>query len=178
MKNKILLVASVVVVSGVSALADESAIQLSLTPDIALESRSTVINGFALDVWGENEQHSFNLGFINGSTGDSSGLSVGLANYDESYTGVQWSVVNLSRDQFTGWQAGFVNCSQGSFTGLQSGGLNISEQTTGVQIGFINYSENLNGIQIGFANIAENNPWFSELPDKFATGFPIVNWSF
>jgi hypothetical protein len=42
----------------------------------------------------------------------------------------------------------------------------------------INHAEHLQGLQIGLVNIARNNPWFRELPDKFATGFPIVNWSF
>jgi hypothetical protein len=42
----------------------------------------------------------------------------------------------------------------------------------------VNYSENLRGVQIGLVNIARNNPWFNEFPDKLATGFPIVNWSF
>jgi hypothetical protein len=38
--------------------------------------------------------------------------------------------------------------------------------------------ENLDGVQIGLINIAMNNPWFTEFPDKLATGFPFVNWSF
>jgi len=42
----------------------------------------------------------------------------------------------------------------------------------------INHAEHLQGLQIGLVNIARNNPWFRELPDKFAAGFPIVNWSF
>jgi hypothetical protein len=45
-------------------------------------------------------------------------------------------------------------------------------------LGLVNYAENLHGVQIGLANIALNNPWFKEFPDKLATGFPIVNWSF
>jgi hypothetical protein len=42
----------------------------------------------------------------------------------------------------------------------------------------VNYAENLRGVQVGLANVAMNNPWFNEFPDKLATGFPIVNWSF
>jgi len=33
-------------------------------------------------------------------------------------------------------------------------------------------------VQVGLVNVARNNPWFHEFPDKFATGFPILNWSF
>lgn len=178
MKKHILLIATVMGLSGLSALADEAPIQLSLTPDIALQPRPTIINGFALDVWGENEQHSLNLGFVNGSTGASSGLSCGLVNYDDAYVGVHWGLVNMSRQEFNGWQAGFINLSQGSFTGVQSGGMNVAEQMKGLQLGFINYSQNLNGVQLGFANVAMNNGWFDEFPDKLATGFPILNWSF
>jgi len=47
-----------------------------------------------------------------------------------------------------------------------------------LQLGFINYAENLHGVQIGLANIVRSNPWFSELPQNLATGFPFVNWSF
>ena len=46
------------------------------------------------------------------------------------------------------------------------------------QPGLVNFAENLRGVQVGFVNIARNNPWFTELPDGFVTGFPIVNWSF
>ena len=152
--------------------------QASLTPDIAIHSRTTQINGFALNIWGENPQSSLNLGFINGSTGDSQGLSWGLVNYADSYTGVAWGLVNVSRENFYGWQNGAINFSQGKFTGLQSGWLNAAQECHGLQLGFVNYSENLRGVQLGFANIALNNPWFNEFPDKLATGFPFVNWSF
>ena len=152
--------------------------QASLTPDIAIHSRTTQINGFALNIWGENPQSSLNLGFINGSTGDSQGLSWGLVNYADSYTGVAWGLVNVSRENFYGWQNGAINFSQGKFTGLQSGWLNAAQECHGLQVGFVNYSENLRGVQLGFANIALNNPWFNEFPDKLATGFPILNWSF
>ena len=136
------------------------------------------INGLTLSIWGENPQHSLSLGFVNGSTGNSSGLTWGLVNYADSYTGVAWGFINVSRTSFTGWQDGFVNFSQGEFKGLQMGGINITEKMHGLQLGFVNYSENLRGLQIGFINVAANNPWFTEFPDKLATGFPIVNWSF
>jgi len=174
--KKLLLPFALFVTTGL--LADEAAFQASLTPDIAIHSRTTEIHGLALNIWGENPQYSLNLGFVNGSTGDSSGLSWGLVNYADSYTGVAWGWINLSKVKFTGWQDGLVNVSQGNFIGLQSGWINVAEEFHGLQLGFVNYAEKLNGVQVGLVNVARNNPWFTEFPDKLATGFPIVNWSF
>lgn len=157
----------------------EAPFQASLTPDIAIHPKTTQINGFAINIWGENPQHALNLGIINGSTGDSMGFSWGLANYAESYTGVAWAFVNISDKSFVGWQAGAVNYSKGTFFGFQSGFVNIAQEFKGLQWGAINYAENLNqGVQIGFINVAMNNPWFEEFPQKLAPGFPFVNWSF
>ena len=75
-------------------------------------------------------------------------------------------------------QIGYVNVSSGTFVGVQDGWVNVAEDFTGLQYGLINYAKNLRGVQIGIVNIARNNPWFKEFPDKLATGFPIVNWSF
>jgi len=176
MKKLLILSALVAGTSGLQA--GEPVSQASLTPDIAIHSRTTQVNGLSLNIWGENPQYSLNIGFVNGSTGDSKGLAWGLANYADSYTGVAWGVVNFSREKFFGWQHGVVNFSQGTFTGLQTGCINVAQEFHGLQWGVVNYAENLQGVQVGLVNIARNNPWFSELPDKFATGFPIVNWSF
>lgn len=172
------LVLSVLLAGTAGLQAGESVFQASLTPDIAIFSRTTQINGLAIDIWGENPQHSLNIGFVNGSTGDSQGLAWGLVNYAQSYTGVAWGFVNFSRENFVGWQGGVINCSQGAFMGLQSGGVNVAQGFKGLQLGFVNYAEDLKGVQLGFVNVALNNPWFTALPDKLATGFPIVNWSF
>ena len=163
--KKILIIAALVI-SAAGLQADEShGFQASLTPDIAIYPKTTEIRGLSLNIWGENPQHGVALGFVNGSTGDSSGFSWAFFyNYADTYTGVEWSLVNYSKTSFVGWQAGLVNYSEGHFKGLQ--------------MGFVNYAENLNGVQIGFANIAMNNGWFNDFPDKLATGFPIVNWSF
>lgn len=159
--------------------ADEAAFQASLTPDIAIHPSTTQINGVSLDVWGENPQHSFNLGFVNGAIGDSQGFSWAFFyNYAESYTGVEWSLVNHTTAGFVGWQSGFVNYDEGYFKGLESGLVNVAMDTHGLQLGFINYSEKLNGVQIGLVNVINSNSWFDEFPDKLAKGFPIVNWSF
>jgi hypothetical protein len=175
---KKILILSTLVAGTAGLQAGEPFFQASLTPDIAIYSRTTEINGVALNVWGENPQYSLNLGFVNGSTGNSKGLAWGLANYADSYTGVTWGIVNFSREKFYGWQHGVVNLSQGTFTGLQSGCVNVAQEFHGLQCGVVNYADDLQGVQVGLVNIARNNPWFNELPDKFATGFPIVNWSF
>jgi len=147
---KKLLIVSAFVVGAIGVRADESAFQLSLTPDIAIHPRTTEISAFSLNVWGENPQHGVALGFVNGSTGDSSGLSWAIiANYDDSYTGVQ---------------LGFVNYSKESFKGLQWG--------------FVNYTEKLDGVQLGLVNIVTDNGWFDQFPGKLAKGFPFFNWSF
>ena len=162
---KKLFIISAFIIGVTSLSAQESAFQLSLTPDIAIQPRTTDIEGFSLGIWSENPQHSLSIGFVNGSTGDSSGFSLAfICNYDDSYTGVQWAIVNYSKQNFLGWQSGFVDYSEGGFKGLQ--------------FGLINYAEHLNGLQIGLVNVAMNNPWFDEFPDKLAKGFPVVNWSF
>jgi hypothetical protein len=177
--KKIIILSAVALVAGTAGLqADESAFQASLTPDIAIHPRTTQINGLSLNIWGENPQSSLDLGFVNGSTGDSQGLAWGLVNYADSFTGVAWGVVNCNHENFLGWQSGFVNYSQGAFTGLQSGGINVAHDFRGLQFGFVNYAETLYGVQIGLVNVARNNPWFNEFPDKLAPAFPIVNWSF
>ena len=175
MKKQLIIAAFVV---GTAGLRAEEFFQASLTPDIAIHTKSTEIRGITLNVWGENPQHSLHLGFVNGSTGDSGGLSWGLVNYFDSFTGVSWGLVNISKDKFTGWSDGLVNVSQGTFIGVQSGWINVAKEFHGLQYGLVNYSENLRGVQIGFVNVARNNSWFKEFPDKLATGFPIVNWSF
>ena len=163
MKKLIILTSLVASVSGLQA--GEAAFQASLTPDIAVQSKDTQINGLCLSVWGENPQHALALGIVNGSTGnDSMGLSWAfIANYSDTYTGVDLGLINWSKTKFTG---------------IQWGAVNVANELHGLQMGWVNYAENLRGVQIGFVNVARNNPWFTEFPDKLATGFPFVNWSF
>jgi len=182
--KKLFFITALIITAAVLRADESHAFQASFTPDIAIYSKTTQINGVALDIWGENPQHSLNLGFVNGSSGDSSGFTWSFYNYAESYTGVSWGLANYSQKSFTGWQGGlffcpcFVNVSKGTFTGFQEGLVNVAEEFHGLQLGLVNYSEELHGVQIGLANIAINNGWFDEFPDKLATGFPIVNWSF
>ena len=142
---------------------DSHFFQASLTPDIAIQSRTDRIAGISLNIWGENPQDGFTFGFVNGSTGDSSGFSMGLWNYAESYQGVQFSFLNTSSKLFTGWQNGVVN---------------IAKEFHGVQTGTVNYAETLQGVQLGVVCVAGNNPWFSDFPDKLAPVFVFFNWSF
>ena len=160
--KKLLIISAFVV--GTASLQAEEVFQASLTPDIAIHDKGTRISGICLSIWGENPQSAFALGFVNGSSGDSKGFSLGLVNYSENYTGVHWAFVNVNKATFIGWQSGVVNYSK-EFHGLQFGLFNCSEETK-------------NGVQIGLVNISMNNPWFKEFPDKLATGFPFVNWSF
>jgi hypothetical protein len=178
MKIKFIIAALIASAAGVCAQ-DVAPIQLSLTPDIAVQPRSTTINGLSLNIWGGNPQHSLTIGIVNGSTDASAGFTWGLVNYADSYTGVSWGFVNVSQTSFVGWQHGWFNVSRGTFSGFQSGWiLNFAGEFHGLQLGLVNYAKNLHGVQLGFANIAANNPWFDEFPDKLAKGFPILNWSF
>ena len=183
MKKLFILLGLAVGTAGV--MAEEShSFQASLTPDIAIYPKTAEIKGLSLNIWGENPQHGVAIGFVNGSTGNSGGFSWGLYNYADAYTGVSWSLANYSTTDFTGWQGGIfflpciVNISKGNFTGFQEAVVNVAEEFHGLQLGLVNYAENLHGVQIGIANIAINNGWFDDFPDRLATGFPIVNWSF
>ena len=52
--------------------------QASFVPEGAMYPREQRIEGMTLSIWGENPQSAFALGFVNGSTGQSSGMSLGL----------------------------------------------------------------------------------------------------
>lgn len=176
--KKILLVGSLLLVTHLACA--ERSFQLALTPDIALAPRGETIRGAALNIWGENEVNGLSLGLVNGLVGDSSGLSWSfLGTYAEDYRGVIWGgFFTRSTGDVKGWQAGMINISSGSFVGLQSGFVNVGTDVTGLQWGFVNYTEDLYGVQLGLINIVRSNPWFTDFPEKLATGFPIVNWSF
>ena len=182
MKKLIILSSLVVCVAG--AKAGEPAFQASLTPDIAVQSKDTRINGLSLNIWGENPQSGVALGFVNGSSGESKGFTWGLFNYADSYTGVSWGLANYSKTSFVGWQGGIlffpclVNVAEGKCVGFQEGVVNYAKEFHGFQLAIVNFTEQLHGVQIGIVNIAMNNSWFHDFPDQLAKGFPIVNWSF
>lgn len=180
MKKLMIIALGCTLASG--AIAETQGFQASLTPDIAMYPRDTHINGIALSIWGENPQYGLGLGFINGSTGDSVGVSLGLVNYAENYQGVQYGFVNIASGEFIGWQGGYawlsVNYAE-SIIGAQTGLVNIAGKLTGAQLGLVNLAETVqNGLQIGLVNIMPDNEWFSDFPNDLATGMVIVNWSF
>jgi len=150
-----------------SAFAESRSFQASLTPDIAIEAKTTHINGFTLNVWGENPQSAIALGIVNGSTGNSSGVSLGaLANYAENYKGAHLS-----------WIANYTS---GQFSGLQWAAFNYAGNLHGLQLGFINYAEASDqGVQIGLINVMnQTKEWFTRLPNELAPGMVLVNWRF
>jgi len=169
-----------------SAMASEP-VQLSLTPSFAIHDRSERIEGLTLSLWGENPQSALAIGLVNGSTGDSQGLSLGLLNYAETYTGLQWGLVNYTSGDFSGWQGGFfiglvgsvVNYTGGTMTGFQCGIVNYAGNLNGFQLSAVNYASKVEaGVQIGIVNIMPENEWFSRLPDELAPGMILVNWHF
>jgi len=152
-------------VAAVSAAhAETKGFQASLVPEVAIHSPDTRIEGFTLNLWGENPQSAFAFGIVNGSTGDSKGFSWGIVNYADNYSGVEWGWVNYAKGNFTGWQYGL-----GNFT----------NRLTGLQLGLINYAVTAeSGVQIGLVNIIKDNAWFTEFPKELAKGMVFVNWRF
>jgi hypothetical protein len=177
--KKIILFACMLVFFVSSQAMASQAIQLSLTPDIALHPRGTRIEGASLNIWGENPQTSFALGFINGFDDMSKGFGLGLFNYSDSYTGVQWGCVNYTSGSFFGWQAGFFDYTSGVVQGLQTGFVNYAGQLRGVQLGLVNYAATTQtGVQIGIVNIIPYNAWFTRFPDEIAPAMVLLNWRF
>lgn len=163
-----------------AAMAQTKPFNASLTPDYSVYGRDVRIEGVTLSIWGENPQTSLALGFVNGTSGDSAGLSWGFVlNYAEHYQGIQWALINSTKGDFLGWQGGLVNYTGGSIKGLQSGVVNCAGHLTGLQFGFVNYAETAKtGVQIGLVNLIPSNEWFSGLPDELAPGMIFVNWCF
>jgi len=171
-----------------AAWAQSESFQASLTPDHAIHDRTTRIEGMTLSIWGENPQSAFSLGFVNGATGQSSGLSLGLLNYADTYSGAQWSIINITHGDVSGWQGGFafgllgsvMNYTGGHMRGLQTGLINMSGNLSGLQVGLVNYSQRVDsGLQIGLINlIAETEGWFENFPHEVAPGMVLANWRF
>jgi hypothetical protein len=179
MKRLLTIAAALVVANG--ALAGENkAVQVSLTPDVAVYERTEQIEGLTIGLWSENPQTGLALGLVNGSTGDSAGMSWAFfLNYADDYTGVQWAMVNYTKGDFLGWQWGVVNYTAGTMKGLQVAAVNYAGHLTGLQLGFVNYAETAKtGVQVGLVNLIPENEWFSEFPDGLAPGMVFVNWRF
>jgi len=150
-----------------AAFAETQAFQLSLIPDLAIHAKTTHIKGVSLSIWGENPQNALALGVVNGSTGDSTGISFGLlANYAQSYEGAHLA-----------WMA---NYSSVRFSGLQLAAFNYAEKLHGLQLGFINFAAASDkGVQVGLINVMKSTKdWFVNFPDEVAPAMVFVNWRF
>ena len=149
MKKIVLVLLGCLIATG--AFAETKGFQLSLIPDVAIYSKTTYIKGASLNVWGENPQNAFALGLINGSTGNSSGFSLGLlVNYADSYRGFQIAPINYA-SRLQGLQLGLVNMAMTAEEGVQIGVINIISQT---------------------------DKWFSNFPNEVAPGMVFVNWRY
>jgi len=149
------------------AFAEPQSFQASLIPDVAVHAKTTHIKGVSLSIWGENPQNALAIGVVNGSTGSSTGISLGfLANYAENYKGAHLAFI--------------ANYSSMQFTGLQLSAFNYAERLNGLQLGFINFAAVTDkGVQVGLINVMKSTPtWFSNLPDELAPAMVFVNWRF
>ena len=175
---KKLIIAAIGSMVATGAMAKTAGFQASLTPDIAVEEPDTRINGVGLNIWGENPQSALTLGFVNGSMGESKGVSVGLFNYAENYAGFHLGFVNYARGEFSGLQMGPVNIA-GTLNGVQLGWVNIARELSGVQVSWVNYASTVrSGVQVGLVNLIADNTWFKDFPNDLAMGMVFVNWSF
>ncbi|MDF7798723.1 hypothetical protein P4C99_04570 [Pontiellaceae bacterium B1224] len=180
---KKLMIAALVAATAVGSYAKDAGFQLSLTPDIAIQDRDTNIKGVSIGVWNENPGSQWQIGFVNGTTGDASGLQglfiYPLYSYAENYTGAQISLVNYASGEFVGLQWGAVNIAN-NLTGAQLGIVNYAGTVDGgFQWGLVNYAETTHNLfQLGLANIMVDNNWFTDFPNDLAKGFVFVNWSF
>ncbi len=178
MKKALVFLMGMTIASG--AMAGGKPLQLSLTPDVALHDRSTRIEGLSLGLWSENPQSALALGIVNGSTGQSEGLSWAfILNYADNYKGIHWAPINYTKGDFLGWQGGLVNYTEGRMKGLQTGYVNYAGQLTGLQLGLLNYARTAEtGVQVGLVNLLPQNEWFAGLPNELAPGMIFVNWRF
>lgn len=181
MKKFIIAFAACALVSGSFA---SKGFQASLVPDVAIHDRDTEIKGLSIGVWNENPGSEWQIGFVNGTTGDSKGFQSfipflffpAIYNYADDYTGVQLGIVNYAAGDFVGAQLSAVNIAS-NLKGLQFGAVNYCTDLTGLQLGFVNWADHsTSGLQIGVANIIPQNKWFAD--GDFAQGMIIVNWGF
>lgn len=163
LKKLILVLVTCLFATG--ALAETKGFQLSLIPDLAIHAKTTHIEGLTLGLWSENPQNALAFGLVNGSKGNSSGLSLGLlGNYSENYKG--------------GQLAWIANVAEGELRGFQWAIFNYAKKLHGLQLGIVNFAETSDkGVQIGLVNIMnQTKRWFGNLPNEVAPGMILVNW--
>jgi hypothetical protein len=159
--------------------AEEGVFQASLVPDVAIYPSTTRIRGFAINLWGMNEQNALAIGLINGSYGDSGGLSISVFNYAGAYSGTQLGAINLASAELYGAQIGAINHVSEVCSGLQIGVYNYAGRLSGLQLGVFNMAAQADhGMQIGLINLLpENRRWFSAgLANEIAPVTILVNW--
>jgi len=185
MKELLAFVAMLLI--SIGAMAETKPFNLSITPDVAIYPRTDTIEGVTLSIWGENQQSSLALGLANGAVGQSYGVSLGILNYADNYTGLQWGLVNYTKQDSTGFSGGFllgflvsgVNYTGGTMKGVFTGVVNYSGNLSGLELGLVNYTDDAYGVQLGLINIVgKNRSWFSDLPDSLAPAMILVNWRF
>jgi hypothetical protein len=159
--------------------ASDVSFQASLLPDVAVFPSTDHVGGFTLNLWGMNPQHALAIGLINGSYGQSGGLSLGGVNYAENYTGTQLGLLNLASADLYGAQIGCINYTADICSGLQIGAFNYAGRLSGLQLGVINMAAQADhGMQIGLINLLpENRYWFNGgLANEVAPVTVLFNW--
>lgn len=169
-----------VVLAARGAVAESAPLQLSLVPGIALCDRYETIEGLTLGLWSENPQSAFALGIVNGSSGQSAGLSLGIfLNYANDYTGVALAPFNYVNGDFCGWQGGLVNYTERFMRGVQIGVANYAGHLMGVQIGLVNHAATArSGLQISAASLFYEDRWHTGFPDEPAPEAALISWRF
>ena len=115
------------------------------------------------------------VGGVNISNGRMRGVQAGLLNWsscggqDLQSLGIQYGLANYA-ESFFGLQDGYLNCA-GDFSGVQCGGflflcVNIAYgKVEGCQLGLLNYAQEMTfGVQIGVLNIIARNGMLPVLP--------------
>ena len=121
------------------------------------------------------------VGGVNVANGRMRGVQAGFVNWsscggrDERSLGVQYGLANYA-ESFFGLQDGYLNCA-GDFSGVQCGSfvflcVNVAYgKVEGCQFGLLNYAQEMTyGVQIGLLNIIARNGLLPVLP--------LINGSF
>ena len=197
-------IACVLILSSAIARAD-SPIQAALwPPELQIISEDESIRGVRFNIYGRNQNMTgLDLGFMHETTGDFSGVGLGLVSLvNGAMYGVEWNgIYTRAQGGFHGWPSGIVTRSQGASAGLQTGlvalndadmaGVQLSgiynhvkTHISGVQVAIVNHAGDVKGVQLGIANFAENmnglqiGLWNQIDAKETWKVIPIVNWKF
>lgn len=135
-------------------------VQWSFVPSMQRYTEDADIDRARFGFFGMNTAMSgFDLGFINWSRGNFSGVGIGvIGNVAQAdMTGFHMGLFNTVTKDMAGCQLGLYNKSFGPIWGAQVGGINLCDGTIrGGQLGLANYAETVKGVQFGFLNFADN----------------------